>query len=124
MTRSALPCATSLFALIACLACAPLMAADLMDNGDLSPLGSTSANASRLAIQLTDAKAAYIQQLGQGNLAELTQNGQALSAQMLQQGSDQEAFTLQHGENLMAVIEQVGQGIDPRETRENPGLFP
>ncbi|HCH76329.1 MAG TPA: curli production assembly protein CsgB, partial [Pseudomonas sp.] len=85
MARYALPRATSLSALVACLACAPLMAADLMDNGDLSPLG-TNTTTSQLAVQLTDAKAAYIQQLGQGNLAELTQNGQALSAQMLQQG--------------------------------------
>ena len=64
MARYALPRATSLSALVACLACAPLMAADLMDNGDLSPLGTSTT--SQLAVQLTDAKAAYIQQLGQG----------------------------------------------------------
>ena len=72
--------------------------------------GRVGAAHGQLAPGQPGAQQAYLQQLGQGNLAELRQNGQALSAQVLQQGSDQEAFILQHGEDLLAVIEQVGHG--------------
>ena len=108
MTSSDLPRAAHLLALIVSFASTPLMAMDLMDNGDLAPdRGVLSASSTS---HLSDAKAAFVQQQGQGNLAELVQTGQALNAQVLQQGSDQEAFILQHGENLLAIIEQAGHG--------------
>ncbi len=110
MTLCSPPRAALLLALILSLIGSPLLAADLMDNGDLAPGGIPLGAAPSRLTQAAGAQQAYLQQLGQGNLAELRQNGQALSAQVLQQGSDQEAFILQHGEDLLAVIEQVGHG--------------
>ncbi|AWM59421.1 curli production assembly protein CsgB [Stutzerimonas stutzeri] len=119
MTRPALSRATLVLALFAGLIGAPLHAADLLDNGDLAPIGiSPAVSGAQQVVPLSSSQAAYVQQIGHGNLAELRLSGQALNAQILQQGSDQEAFILQHGDNLLAIVEQVGQGnfADIRQT--------